>query len=223
MSIAIPFYNEALFSIYFYEYKSETLSEDIGEDYFCDYYLLNMNDLMEELLEKIRALGYTLNFSLDTPSEEIRECYGLDVEPNDPGLHFHNTINVLLDGNVRVKIIGHKDQYGSRFIMTTTLENPRKQEIIDLLKQTARVSTADIEKRAHNYNRRRVLLPQLAVRKGIPTGPVGIINSFLGPKGHADRNISYIFESAKPKQNPSARRQSLRQRKGKNYTRKRGF
>ena len=218
MSITIPFYNERLFSIYFYEYKSETLSEEYGHDYFCDYYLLDSNDLMEELLEKIRALGYTLNFSLDTPSEEIRECYGLDVEPNDPGLHFHNTINVLLDGHVRAKIIGHKDDHGPRFIVSTTLENPKKQEIIDLLKQTARISVADIEKRAHNYNRRRVLLPKIAVRKGIPTGPVGIINSFLGPKGHANRNISYIFESAKPK--PSARRQSLRQRKIKNNTRK---
>ena len=115
----IPFYNEALFRIYFEQYKSETISENIGEDYICDDYLIASNDLAEELLEKIRALGYSITFSLHT---EDSECYGLDVEPDDPSLYFSNAINVVLDGHVRVKIMGLNDRLGPRFIVTSTLE-----------------------------------------------------------------------------------------------------
>ena len=213
----IPFYNEALFTKYFKQYKSEAISEDIGEDYICDDYLIASNDLVEELLEKISALGYSITFSLHT---EDSECYGLDVEPDDPSLYFSNAINVVLDGHVRVKIMGLNDRLGPRFIVTSTLEKSKTQEIIDLLKQIARISPANIEKRANNYNRRRVLLPQMAVQKRIPTGPVGIINSFLGPKGRTNRNLSYIFHKAQPRTTARSQSGGKRLRK-RNYTRKR--
>jgi hypothetical protein len=179
MSIGIPFYDETRFRIYFSQYTDISCNSD--------YYFLNSNDLVDELYEKIAELGYSVDLSLDMDPEE----YCGDAEPN--------TINVLLNGHITVKIIGHKDNLGPRFIVSTTLTDPRKKKLINLLKSVAGISENNIQKRANKYNRRRELLPKIAVQKQLPTGVTGIINSFLGQKGKVLPNLGYPFTKNKNK------------------------
>jgi len=200
MSIGIPFYDETRFRIFFSQYT----------DIYCnsDYYFLNSNDLVDELYEKIEKLGYSVDLSLDMDPEE----YCGDAEPN--------TINVLLNGHISVKIIGHKDNLGPRFIVSTTLTNPRKKELINLLKSVAGISEDNIQTRANNYKRRRELLPKIAVQKKLPTGVTGIINRFLGKKGKVLPNLAYPFTKNKNGKPVGGTRKHHRNRHNRRHTRR---